>query len=222
MGSRSDDPPPGRLESWKEVARYLCVSVRTAQRWERSEALPAHRHMHAALGSVYAFPEELDAWRAGRPDVQGKAPCRPAGRRAVAVLPFANLNQDLETEIIADGLTEEIINTLTRVDGLGVVARTSVFHFKNKEADIREIGAALSVDVVIEGSVRRADRRLRVIAQLVDVGTGQHVWSEAFESRRADVFTLQADIAHAVVGRLRADAGSWPKATSVAGVTARA
>lgn len=206
MGQDSRPPSP-RLESWKAVAGHLGVSVRTAQRWERSEGLPAHRHMHATLGSVYAFQEELDAWWASRPDLRGEAARRPDAIRSIAVLPFANLNRDLETEVIADGLTEELINTLTRIDGLGVVARTSVFHFKDKGADVREIGAALGVQAVIEGSVRRADGRLRVIAQLVDVATGHHVWSEAFESRRADVFSLQEDIAHALSAMLRADLG---------------
>jgi TolB-like protein/Flp pilus assembly protein TadD len=199
-GQAADD----RVTSWKEIARHLGSSVRSVQRWERSEGLPVHRHMHAALGTVYAFRSELDGWWASRPDPpQPEAPRRSTGR-SIAVLPFANLDRDLQTEILADGLTEELISTLAQIAGLGVVARTSVFTFKNEHADIREIAARLGVDTVLEGSVRRAEGRIRVVVQLVDAASGRQLWSEPFESRRTDVFALQEDIAHAVAGTLRA------------------
>lgn len=193
----------GRLGSWKEIAGHLGVTVRTAQRWERFEGLPVHRQMHAKLGSAFALRSELDAWRAGRPD-----PTAPGAHRwgtgRCAVLPLVNLNRDLETDILADGITEELINALAQVPGLSVVARTSAFYFKDKHADVREVGARLGVDTVIEGSVRHAEGRIRVVVQLVDADSGLHLWSQPFESRRTDILGLQEDLAHAVAGMLRA------------------
>src|SRR5690348_9126982 len=119
---------PERLNSWKEIAAHLGVSVRTAQRWEKAEKLPARRHRHAALDSVFAYRSELDAWWDSRPHLrEAKRETAPA---SIAVLPFANLNRDQDGEIFSDGLTEELINALTQVHGLQVVARTSAFHFK--------------------------------------------------------------------------------------------
>ena len=112
--------PDGRLNSWKEIAAYLSVSVRTAQRWERSESLPARRHKHEALSSVFAYPSELDVWWHSRPDLQRLSGEARAAAPSTAVLPFINLNRDEENEILSDGLTEELINALTRVDGLQV------------------------------------------------------------------------------------------------------
>jgi len=199
---------PDRLASWKEIAAYLGVTARTAQRWERSEGLPVHRQMHATLGSAYALRPELDAWLASRPDPGAPARLRQRANRSIAVLPFANLTRDLETEILADGLTEELISTLAQVPGLGVVARTSVFFFKDKNVDIREVGAKLGVDTVLEGSLRRFGGRIRAVAQLIDARTGLHLWSEPFESGRPDLLGLQRDLAHAVAGTLRATLAS--------------
>ena len=201
-------PGPDRLASWKEIAAHLGVTVRTAQRWERFEGLPVHRQMHATLASAYAVGSELDAWRAARPDPRAPAKGRSRASRSIAVLPFANLTRDLETEILADGLTEELISTLAQVPGLGVVARTSVFYFKDKNVDIREVGAKLGVDSVLEGSVRKIGGRIRVVAQLIDARSGLHVWSEPFESGRPDLLSLQQDLAHAVAGTLRATLAS--------------
>jgi len=122
---------PERLSSWKEIAAYLDVSVRTAQRWERTENLPARRHRHAALGSVYAYRSELDAWWKSRPNLQRPEQELPMAAPSIAVLPFANLNRDEENEILSDGLSEELITALCQIEGLRVVARTSAFHFRD-------------------------------------------------------------------------------------------
>jgi TolB-like protein/Tfp pilus assembly protein PilF len=166
--------------------------------------------MHTAIGTVYAFRSELDAWWESRPDLRRQEGPQTRSGRSVAVLPFLDLDRDLQTEILADGLTEELINSLAQVAGLGVVARTSVFYFKGRAQDVREIGASLGVGAVVEGSVRRAEGRVRVVVQLVDVATGHHLWSQAFDSRRTDVFALQEDIAHAVAGTLRTILASGP------------
>ena len=192
-----------RLNSWKEIAAYLDVSVRTAQRWETAEQLPARRHKHAAMSSVFAFRGELDGWWSSRPDLQRARQEHPAAATSIAVLPFVNVNRDEETEILGDGLTEELINALARVDGLQVVARTSVFHFKGQTGDVRDVGARLGVGTILEGSVRRAGERLRITAQLISVADGCHLWSERFDRRMTDLFDLEEEIARAIVEALR-------------------
>lgn len=114
---------------------------------------------------------------------------------SVAVLPFVNIGGDPGDEYFSDGLTEELIATLSRIGGLRVPARTSSFAFKGKDADIREIGAALGVSAVLEGSVRTEENRIRVTAQLIDVNTGFHYWTEMYDRDLADVFAIQEDLA---------------------------
>ena len=118
---------------------------------------------------------------------------------SIAVLPFVSMSVDVENEYFSDGLTEELINVLTYVQGLHVVARTSVFCFKNVAKDIREIGAQLGVRTVLEGSVRKAGNQVRVTAQLIDVATGYHLLSRTFVREFKDVFALQEELAGAVV-----------------------
>ena len=193
----------GILRSWKEIAAHLDVSVRTAQRWEKTERLPAHRHKHEALSSVFAYPEELESWWHSRPDLQRLSQETRASVPSTAVLPFVNLNRDEENEILSDGLTEELINALAGLEGLQVVARTSAFQFKGKTADIRTVGRRLGVRTILEGSLRRAGDRLRVTAQLINVADGCHLWSERFDRSITDIFDLQEEIARAIVQALR-------------------
>ncbi len=198
--------PADRLGSWKEIAAYLDVSVRTVQRWETTEGLPARRHKHTALSSVFAYRSELDAWWHGRPDLQRLSQTLPV-TPSIAVLPFVNLNRDEENEILSDGLTEELINSLTEVEGLHVVARTSAFHFKGRSVDIRTVGARLGVRTILEGSVRRVGDRLRITAQLVNVADGCHLWSGRFDRCMTDLFQLQEEIACAIIAALRLKLG---------------
>src|SRR5262249_23608505 len=119
--------------------------------------------------------------------------------QSIAVLPFVNMSSDPDNEYFSDGLTEELINLLTSIPGLRVVARTSVFCFKNTAADIREIGANLKVRTVLEGSVRKAGNQLRVTAQLIDVSSGFHLLSRTYPRELKDVFAVQEELANAVV-----------------------
>ena len=128
----------------------------------------------------------------------------PAARKpSVAVLPFANLSADHEQEYFCDGMAEEIINALTHIEGLLVVARMSCFAFKGQHADIREVGRKLNVGTVLEGSVRRAGNRLRITAQLISVSDGYHLWSERYDREMEDVFAVQDEISVAIVEALR-------------------
>ncbi len=122
--------------------------------------------------------------------------------RSVAVLPFANMSADPENEFFSDGITEEIINALTRVPGLQVTARTSSFAFKNHHEDVRSIAARLGVGTVLEGSVRRAGNRVRIAAQLIDAKDGYHLFSEVYDRSLDDIFQTQDEISRTIVSRL--------------------
>jgi serine/threonine protein kinase/tetratricopeptide (TPR) repeat protein len=122
---------------------------------------------------------------------------------SLAVLPFTNMSADKDNEYFSDGLAEDIIDALTQVPGLRVMARTSAFAFRGKEADVREIGARLNVEHILEGSVRRAASRIRVTAQLIKASDGYHVWSQRFDREMTDVFAIQDEISQAIVEKLR-------------------
>ena len=122
---------------------------------------------------------------------------------SIAVLPFTDLSADKDQEYFCDGMAEEIINALTHLEGLHVVARTSAFSFRGKEIDIREIGKKLSVNTVVEGSVRKAGNKLRITAQLINVSDGYHLWSERFDREMEDVFVIQDEITLAIVDKLK-------------------
>ena len=136
------------------------------------------------------------------PDTSGP---RPTGARSIAVLPFDSMSPDPEGDYFADGIAEELINTLARQEGLRVVARTSAFAFRGERVDVREIGKRLNVSHVIEGSVRRTDRALRITAQLISTEDGYHVWSEQFDRTHGDVFRIQEEISSCVLQRLLHD-----------------
>jgi len=117
---------------------------------------------------------------------------------SIAVLPFVNMSADSEQEYFCDGIAEEIINSLTKVKGLRVVARTSAFYFKGRTQDIREIGARLGVETILEGSVRKSGSRVRITAQCISVSNGYHIWSEHYDRQLQDVFAVQDEIAQAI------------------------
>jgi TolB-like protein/Flp pilus assembly protein TadD len=169
----------------------------------------------------------LFAWRAGAVDGDPEGPdheigLRPdgtprsaaaQGENSVAVLPFANLSDSADNEYLSDGLSEEIINALTRVAGLKVVSRTSVFAWKGKPGDVREIGRALGARSVLEGSVQRSEERLRVTTRLVDVDSGFQLWSGRYDRSMEDIFAIEDEIAGSVTRALRVlfeDEGTGP------------
>jgi serine/threonine protein kinase/tetratricopeptide (TPR) repeat protein len=125
------------------------------------------------------------------------------GRRSIAVLPFTNMSADAENEFFTDGITEEIINALTKIRALDVASRTSAFAFKGNKEDIGAIGRKLKVHTVLEGSVRKAGNRLRISTQLVDVATSFQLWSERYDREMQDVFAIQDEIATSIVNALK-------------------
>jgi serine/threonine-protein kinase len=144
----------------------------------------------------------------------------PGGPEAsIAVLPFRNMSADREAEYFSDGMTEEIISALAGIPALRVAARTSSFAYKGKDTDVRQIGREIGVGCVLEGSVRQAGQRLRVTAQLIDVATGYHVWSERYDREMQDVFAVQDEIARAIAEKLQVQLSGGAGAPVVAAAT---
>jgi adenylate cyclase len=125
------------------------------------------------------------------------------GAPSVVVLPFVNMSPEPEQEYFCDGMTEEIINSLSHMEGLKVIARTSAFQFKGMSVDAREVGRRLDADLLIEGSVRKSGDQLRITAQAIQTESGHHLWSETFRRELNDVFAIQEELAQSVVGLLR-------------------
>ena len=136
----------------------------------------------------------------GRDTLKGKTK-QPTNR--LAVLPFVNMSADSENEYFSDGITEELLNAFTKVDGLQVTSRTSAFAFKGKNSDIREIGIQLNVDRILEGSVRRAGSRVRISAQLINAVDGYHIWSENYDRDLTDIFEVQDEISNIIANKCR-------------------
>ena len=149
------------------------------------------------MASARDLKEELEALH------QAAAQGQEAPLPSIAVLPFADMSREKDQGYFCEGIAEEIINALCRVQGLRVASRTGSFQFKDQAADLREIGNALRVDTVLEGSVRKSDHRLRITVQLIEAGRGFHLWSESYDREFRDVFAIQQEIAHAVVRALQ-------------------
>jgi TolB-like protein len=124
--------------------------------------------------------------------------------KSIAVLPFVDMSPQKDQEYFCDGITEELINSLTQVEGLKVIARTSTFAFKGKHEDIREIGSKLDVETLLEGSVQKAGDRLRITAQLIKVEDGVQLWSQQYDRDLEDVFAIQDEISMAITEILKA------------------
>ena len=210
------------LDSWKEIAAYLNREVRTLQRWEKLENLPVHRHQHDTLASVYAYKSELDAWRRqrqlrplhGSPLARNDGQARrdalrrresKAGKIRLVVLPFGNLSGDSGQEYFSDGLTEEMITQLGRLDPsrLGVIGRTTAMSYRGTGKRIDQIANELDVDYLLEGSVRRSGDRVRISAQLIRASDQTHLWSETYDRDVRDVLVLQDEVAQRIAREIR-------------------
>src|SRR5262249_14238182 len=124
-------------------------------------------------------------------------------KKSVAVLPFVNLSSDKENEYFSDGMTEDLINALSKISGLHVAARTSSFAFKGKNEDVRTIGTRLNVGAVLEGSVAKAGNRVRITAQLINVANGYHLWSDSYDRELEDIFAVRTQVAETVAQALQ-------------------
>jgi TolB-like protein/Flp pilus assembly protein TadD len=153
-----------------------------------------------ALAIVLAWALEItpEGIKKTRPEQKTKTLDEPDGS-SIAVLPFVDMSPDKDQDYFCEGMAEEIINALTSVKGVHVASRTASFQFKGETTDIREIGERLNVNTVLEGSVRKAGERLRVMAQLIKVKDGYHIWSEGYDRDLRDVFAIQKEIAENIV-----------------------
>jgi serine/threonine-protein kinase len=182
--------PPSRMRFDPDTPPALVRVVRRCLEKEASERFQSMRDLASALEAVSDL---------GTVASQVVDAARPA---SVAILPFANLSADAENEYFSDGLAEELVNALTRLSGLRVASPTSSFRFRGRQADIRSIGHALGVGAVVEGSVRRAGNRLRLIVQLTSTEDGYHLWSERYDREIDDVFEVQDEIVASIVRAL--------------------
>ena len=130
-------------------------------------------------------------------------PKRPRAQVSICVLPFANMSGDAEQEYFSDGISEDITTDLSKVSALAVVARNTAFTFKGKAADVSDIARKLGVSHVLEGSVRKAGNRVRITAQLIDGGSGDHIWAERYDRELTDIFAIQDEISKAIVSALK-------------------
>jgi TolB-like protein/Tfp pilus assembly protein PilF len=152
------------------------------------------RYDRTSQGAVPAVPAASQA------GAQSSAPAglSTVSARSIAVLPFVNMSGDPANEYFSDGISEEILNVLARVPELSVAARTSSFQFKGEKRDVEQIAAQLKVRMILEGSVRKQDDRVRITAQLIDAQTGYHLWSETYDRELKDIFAIQDEIARAI------------------------
>ena len=198
-------PPYRGPNAQAVVARHITEPVPSMR--SATEGVPAwvDRVVQRALAKTpdERFSTAGDLARALVPGAPTEVVSAPRAERSIAVLPFANLSPDPENEYFADGMTDELINALAKVPGLRVVSRTSAFAFKGRQQDVRSIGSQLNVECVLEGSVRRAGRRLRTAVQLVNVADGYQLWSETFDREMEDVFAIQDEISRGIVSALK-------------------
>jgi serine/threonine-protein kinase len=212
----------GDLASLKEFSIAVEVFDRTSEYDPNIDAIVRveARRLRAKLKEYYEGPGRNDpvliALRPGsyvpifrwldpkpRNQAQEIGAAIQSGAASVAVLPFVNMSPDPEQDYFCDGISEEIINLLTQIAGLKMIARSSAFQFKGMSLDIREVGRRLDADVVIEGSVRKAGDQLRITAHASETESGHHLWSETFARKLKDIFAIQEEIAQAVAGLLR-------------------
>ena len=187
----------------------LAKQVTDVPRPVRALRPEAPAHIERALARALAkdpgerFPTVAEFVAALQREQPGAGTIGSVIGRSIAVLPFVNASPDRENEYLSDGITDELINALAKVDGLRVASRTSVFALKGKPQDVRAIGALLGAAWVLEGTLRRSGDRLRIAAQLSSTEDGQLLWSERFDRTLADVFAIQEEIAQTIVDTLR-------------------
>jgi serine/threonine protein kinase/tetratricopeptide (TPR) repeat protein len=183
------DTPRPLSEIRAGLAKELHLLIQRCLQKEARNRFSSARDVRDALQALHRDPSGSGA----RP----VSSANPAP--SIAVLPFVNRSGDPDNEYFSDGLSEDLINALSRLPGLHVASRTSAFRFRGSDLDIRQIGQQLDVATVVEGSVRRAGARLRVTAQLVSVDNGYHLWSERYDRQMADVFEIQDEIVKSIV-----------------------
>ncbi len=193
----------GRVWADTNVSEAVLTHCVTEVRQALGDDPRRPRYLKTVPRLGYKFIAEIGTVEtATRPSAPPAAPAA-APPTAIAVLPFANISGDPENEYLCDGLSEELINGLTQVPGLRVVAHSSSFAFKGRDGDVREIGRQLNVGSLVEGSVRKSGDRVRISAQLIDAAEGYHLWSEQYDRHLVDLFAVQDEISAAILDKLK-------------------
>jgi serine/threonine-protein kinase len=172
---------PSVIVQRTKVPHWIDAAIRTAMAPEPKDRYQSAARFADALSSPGVTSENGDE-----------------ARKSIAVLPFANMSNDVDAEFFSDGIAEELLNALVRLPGLRVIAQTSSFAFKGQNVDVRDVGRRLGVGMVLEGSVRKAGNRLRITVQLVDASQGHQLWSERYDREMQDVFEVQDEITAAI------------------------
>jgi serine/threonine-protein kinase len=199
------EPPYTGPTALAVVAKQLSDPVPGVRRLRGAVPSSVEQALTKALAGV---PADRFASAGAFAQALGKRVAARARERSVAVLPFLNLSADPENEYFADGITEDVIAQLSKIRALKVVSRTSVMPFKKREQGLREIAARLEVATLLEGSVRRAGDRVRIVAQLIDAETDQHLWTETYDRQLTDIFAIQSDVALHIAAALKAELSS--------------
>jgi serine/threonine protein kinase/Flp pilus assembly protein TadD len=182
------DEPPRVSESGVEISEELQTVISRCLEKDPERRFASMKEVNALLVKI---------------EGSATVKARDLRERSIAVLPFLNMSSDRENEYFSDGLTEELINSLLKIEGLNVVSRTSSFAFKGTNLDIRQIADKLNVGTILEGSVRKSGRWLRITAQLIKASDGFHLYAETFDRELKDVFEIQNEIAHSIAKALR-------------------
>ncbi len=188
--------------------RLFCVATcAPCNAGKKKEGLPVHRHHHDKLGSVYASRAEVNAWFTGREQAGAPAEAANAGKSdkiKIAVLPFSNLDGKRESDYFSDGLSEEMITQLTRLqpEQLAVIAWSTALNYNSTPNSLQQMRENLGVDYVLEGRVRRSGTRVRITARLSEVQDQTQLWAETYERDLKDLLTVQAEIAKAIAAEI--------------------
>ena len=196
------EPPFRAPNAQALLAKRLTASAPPVRRARPAVPAPVDAALSTALASQAA-----DRFASAALFAQALAqPAAGPGRsKAIAVLPFLNLSADPENEYFADGITEDVIAQVSKIRALTVISRTSVMAFKKRDQSLKEIAARLEAGTLLEGSVRRAGDRVRIVAQLIDAETDRHIWSETYDRQLTDIFAIQSDVALHIATALRAE-----------------
>ena len=186
---------PEGVKRESEIDRSQSITAHTGHRLNITIVLL----LVAALG-LFAYESFIAGDAAPQ---QAAIPAAQTGERSIAVLPFADMSAEGDQAYFGDGIAEELLNVLAQVDGLKVAARTSSFKFRGDDHDIGEIGNALNVATVLEGSVRKVGNQVRITAQLIDVAAGYHLWSETYDRELDNILAVQDDIAESIADALK-------------------
>ena len=196
------EPPFTGRTALAVLAKRLTDAAPPVRRLRETVPAGVEQALMKALASV---PADRYASAAAFADALVKPAATRSRPRSVAVLPFVNLSADPENEYFADGITEDVIAHLSKIRELTVLSRTSVLPYRKRELSLREIGAKLQVATLLEGSVRRAGERVRIVAQLIDATTEQHLWAETYDRHLTDIFAIQTDVALHIAAALKAE-----------------